>query len=48
MSALPSPVISHSFGRATEIAADVLTATAVMWAPPLLLAAAAAVIRALL
>jgi hypothetical protein len=48
MSALPSPTTSHSFGRAVEIAADVLTATAVMWVPPLLLAAVAAVIRALL
>ena len=47
MSVLPSPAISHSVGRATEIASDLLIATTVIWALPLLLAAAAGIVRIL-
>jgi hypothetical protein len=44
MSVLPSPRSPDSaLGRAWEVASDLLIATAVIWALPLLLAAAAAI-----
>lgn len=46
---LPSPTVTHSrFGRAWEVVSDLLLATALIWALPLMLAAAAAVFRLLL
>ena len=48
MSVLPSPVFADSwFARAREIAADLLIATALIWTLPLLLAAAAGLVRLL-
>jgi hypothetical protein len=46
MAHLPAPAgPTSSLGRAFEVATDIVIATAVMWAPPLLLGAAAAVVR---
>ena len=40
MSALPSPTVNDSwFGRAREVACDLLIATALIWTLPLLLGA---------
>lgn len=44
--ALPSPVVGRSwFGQAWAVASDVLLATALIWALPLLLGALAALVR---
>jgi hypothetical protein len=49
MSVLPTPVFAHSwFARAREMAADLLIATAVFWALPLLLGGAVALVSLLL
>ena len=49
MSALSSPIVAESwFRRAWNVVADLLIATAVIWALPLMLGAAAALVRLLL
>lgn len=49
MSALPSPTVNDSwFGRAREVACDLLIATALIWTLPLLLGAAVALVQLLL
>jgi hypothetical protein len=49
MSALSSPIVAESwFRRAWNVLTDLLIATAVIWALPLMLGAAAALIRLLL
>ena len=45
MTALQGPVAESRFARVLSVASDVLIATAVIWAIPLLLGAAAAVFR---
>jgi len=45
MSTLTSPIVIRSrFGRAWEVTSDLLIATALIWALPLLIGAAAALI----
>jgi hypothetical protein len=49
MSALSSPIVAESwFKRAWDVVADLLIATAVIWTLPLILGAAAALVRLLL
>jgi len=46
---LTSPIVIHSwFGRAWQVGSDLLVATALIWTLPLLLGAAAALLRFLL
>ncbi len=47
MTALQGPVAESRFARAWSVASDVLIVTAVIWAIPLLLGAAAALFRLL-
>ncbi len=47
MSVLLSPVIQSRWGRAREIGADLLVATALIWALPLLLGIVGALVKAL-
>ena len=48
MSVLPGPVTSSRWRQAWEVASDLLIATALIWALPLLLGVAGAVIAFLL
>lgn len=48
MSVLPSPVVHSRLWQAWEVVSDLLIATALIWTLPLLIAAVAALVTALL